>query len=471
MERLSGSYSDDVVLLRRRLRADESFDIIERRLRSAGQEVTLFCIDGFVKDGEMQRVMQFLGKEKTPRSARELSLGLPYTEVDVVDDASKLVTAVLSGASVLLAPSFGASAIVIDARTYPSRSTAEPSADRAMQGSRDGFVETLVMNTALLRRRIRDPRLIVKHLGIGTESPLDIAVCYMTGVADEKIVARVFARLAEIRPKTLTLGYRSLIESLLPRGWLNPFPKVRTTERPDTAAAQVLEGSIVIVCDTTPEVIILPTSIFDYLSQADDYYFPPLTGSYLRLVRLVILLLSMVATPLWYLYLENSALLPEALTFLIPRDAGALPIMLQLLLVEVAIDGLKLASMNTPDMLSSSLSVVGALILGDFAVTVGWLCPDVILYMAFIAIATFAQQNAELSYAIKAVRIIMLVLVYFLGVWGLALGFLIFFLMLLSNRTIVGRSYLYPLIPLSPRALLRMLIRTKKHDPPPQQGE
>ena len=127
------------------------------------------------------------------------------------------------------------------------------------------------------------------------------------------------------------------------------------------------------------------------------FSFPPLTGTYLRLVRTAILLLSVVITPLWYLALEYETMLPDALKFLVPSNPGALPIILQLFLAEIAIDGLKIASMNTPDILSNSLSVVGALILGDFAVSVGWLCEDVILYMAFVAIANFAQQNYELG--------------------------------------------------------------------------
>jgi stage V sporulation protein AF len=163
------------------------------------------------------------------------------------------------------------------------------------------------------------------------------------------------------------------------------------------------------------------------------------------------------------LYLEYADLLPEALRFLIPDEPGALPIILQLLLVEIAIDGLKIASMNTPDMLSNSLSVIGALIIGDFAVTVGWLCADVILYMAFVAIASFAQQNAELGYAFKFMRVTTLIFVYFFGVYGLLLGGAVFVLALGANTTVTeGKGYLYPLIPFDPRAMLRLIIRTKK---------
>ena len=211
--------------------------------------------------------------------------------------------------------------------------------------------------------------------------------------------------------------------------------------------------------------MILPTSIFDYLEETDDFYFPPLTGSYLRLVRTAILLLSVIITPLWLLSIEYADRLPETLSFLVPDDPGALPIILQLFLVEIAIDGLKIASMNTPDILSNSLSVVGALILGDFAVGVGWLCEDVILYMAFVAIANFSQQNYELGYAFKFMRMMILALVYFLGIWGFVGGILLFLLFVSTNRTISKKHhYLYPLIPLNLRDLFRIIIRQKKKD-------
>jgi stage V sporulation protein AF len=287
----------------------------------------------------------------------------------------------------------------------------------------------------------------------------------MEGVADEDSLREVRKRLAEIKPKSLTLGFQSLAESMIRRGWLNPFPKIRTTERPDTASAQLLEGSVLVICDTSPQVMIFPTSIFDYLEETDDFYFPPLTGTYLRLVRTLIFLLSVFITPLWYLAVEYAELLPKSLSFIVPENPGPLPLILQLFLVELAIDGLKIASMNTPNILSNSLAVVGGLILGDFAVEVGWLCADVILYMAFVAIANFAGQNYELGYAFKFSRLIILTLVYFFGVLGLVLGTVIFCIMVASNKTLGGKHrYLYPLIPFDSGGFFRLIVRRKKQD-------
>lgn len=462
---LTFNHKTNTALIRDTLRVGENFDVIERHLSVGEYDICFFYVDGFTKDSEMQRLMQFLLSQKELGSAGELVKRLPYIEVALGGNLEEITSSVLSGQSAIISSAFPGESILIDARTYPARSTAEPDTDRVMQGAHDGFVETLVMNTALIRRRIRDPRLTMAHFNLGGASKTDVVMCYMKGVADDKLVEDIAKRLNGIKPKGLCLGYQSLSECLIPKGWLNPFPKIRTTERPDSASAQLLEGSVLIICDTTPQVMILPTSIFDYLQQTDDYYFPPLTGTYLRIIRTAILLLSVVITPLWYLYLEYADVLPEYLRFLIPDNPGALPIMLQLLLVEAAIDGLKIASMNTPDMLSNSLSVVGALILGDFAVGVGWLCEDVILYMAFVAIANFAQQNVELGYTFKYIRVITLILVYFLGIWGLVAGAAVFVLLAVTNRTVTGkRHYLYPLIPFNARAFSRLLFRFKKGD-------
>lgn len=463
--KLFTDYGQNIALISEKLRVEKSFDIIERHLTVANRDMCFFYIDGFVKDGEMLRIMQYLLSQKEIGTASELEKKLPYVEVEVTGEPKKIIRGVLSGQTAVFAESFGDEAILLDLRTYPARPTEEPESDRVMQGARDGFVETLVVNTALIRRRIRDPRLTMEHFSLGGSSETDVVVCYMDGVADSEVVNEIKHKISTARPRSLTLGYQSLAETLIRSGWFNPFPKIRTTERPDTASAQLLEGSVIVICDTSPQAMILPTSIFDYLEETDDFCFPPLTGTYLRLVRTAILLLSVVITPLWYLSLEYEGILPDALSFLVPDNPGALPIILQLFLVELAIDGLKIASMNTPDILSNSLSVVGALILGDFAVGVGWLCEDVILYMAFVAIANFAQQNHELGYAFKFMRMMILALVYLLGIWGFVAGVLLFLLFVCTNRTLSAKHhYLYPLIPFDPKKLGHLLVRQRKRD-------
>lgn len=470
MRILSREYKENVMALDSILRIEESFDLIKRTLKIGKDEAAFYYIDGFVKDTVMQKIMQYFltlkdlcQGENAAECFRERHV--PYVEVDITSDIDALVLATLSGSVVMLGSTFGTKAIIIDARTYPARDTDEPNNDRVMQGARDGFVETLIFNTALIRRRIRDPRLTVKYKNAGGSSQTDIAICYMEGIADKKYVEQISKKLDEIKPQSMTMGAMSLTESLIKRKWCNPFPKIRTLERPDAAAAELMEGKVIVICDTSPQVLVLPTSIFDFWQETNDYYFPPLTGCYLRLIRHATFLISLILTPTWLLLLQNASILPRSLEFIIPDNSGMMPIFLQLILCELAIDGLKLASMNTPNMLSNSLSVIGGLILGDFAVQIGWLSGEVIFYSAVVAITGFSQQNYELGYAFKFLRMLLLVSTALFGIYGYAIGLLLVPVLIATNRTVNGDySYLYPLIPFNAKAFMRLYFRLKKND-------
>ena len=481
---LTPDYTHNVALLDRVLRISESFDLIKKPLKAGRDEMTLYYIDGFIKDTVMMKLMMsFLalegmdlppedglagsdGSAREPHTAaavRFCARALPYVETDVTDSVDTLVQMVLSGAAVMVGSTFGAAAVVIDARSYPARETTEPEGDKVMRGARDGFVETLIFNTALIRRRIRDPALTVSYLSVGACSRTDVAVCYMADRADPSLVEQIRAKLQGVKTDALAMGHESLAEVLIKKRWFNPFPKIRYTERPDTAAAQLLEGSVLILCDTSPQVMILPTSIFDFMQETNDFYFPPLTGTYIRVVRHVVFWLTLFLTPTWYLLIQHPELLPPWLAFVLPTETGRIPIIAQLLLVEFMIDGLRMASLNTPSMLSNSLSVVGGLILGDFAVDIGWLIPEVILYMAFVAIANFTQRSYELGYAFKFMRMGLLILTAIAGIWGFGLGVVGIGVLLLTNVTVTGkRHYLYPLIPFDGKALKSLFFRVRK---------
>ncbi len=473
MLQLCSDYRENVRRVDRELRVDENFDIIKKPLYIGDQQITLYYIDGFVDGGAMNKLMIYflslegLGNptEQTPDAHARFFAEhyLPYVEGEVTDNPSTMMQMLLSGTTLLLGETFGTYAIIIDSRTYPARSVAEPESDRVMLGARDGFVETMVFNTAMIRRRIRDPRLTMKYHTVGKSSKTDVVLCFVEGVADAKYVQSLSDKLASLDTDALTMGHESLAELLIRQRWYNPFPKIRYTERPDVAAAQLLEGSVLIVCDNSPEVMVLPSTIFDFMQETNDFYFPPLTGTYIRFVRHLVFWSTLFLVPTWFLLIRNPSFIPPWLTFILPQDTGRIPIFVQLILVEFMIDGLRLASMNTPSMLSNSLSVVGGLILGDFAVSIGWLIPEVILYMAFVSIANFTQRSYELGYAFKFLRIGLVILIQVLDFWGFALGAVLIVLLLLTNKTVGGkRSYLYPLIPFNGRALLSLFVRLKK---------
>ena len=471
---LTKSYRDNVALMDDILRVKDNFDLIRKDLVVGSDRLTMYYIDGFVKDTVMQKLMMHFASQKglefpvgpyddVSVAQRFVDHALPYVETDVTAEVGTMVQMVLSGATLMLGSAFGAEAVIIDARTYPARETTEPEGDKVMRGARDGFVETLIFNTALIRRRIRNPSLTMSYLTIGSSSCTDIAICYMADRADKDLVDRVKQKLSSVKTDALSMGHESLAEVLIKKRWYNPFPKIRYTERPDTAAAQLMEGSVLILCDTSPQAMILPTSIFDFMQETNDFYFPPLTGTYIRIVRHVVFWLTLFLTPTWYLLIMNPHYLPQWLSFILPTEVGRIPIVAQLLLVEFIIDGLRMASLNTPNMLSNSLSVVGGLILGDFAVDIGWLIPEVILYMAFVAIANFTQRSYELGYAFKFMRMGLLILTALLNVWGFVVGLCLIALLLLTNVTVTGkRHYLYPLIPFDGRALRSLFFRVQK---------
>lgn len=470
-ERLSGDFNNDISMMDGLLCPDESFDMIRKTMTVGDAHIVMYYIDGFVKSETLQKLLTYIvsvkdfGNGKSGDAKLFADKHIPAAEVDVTNSVDNIILMVMSGCTAFFCDKFDGNALVIDLRTYPSRNTEEPENDKVMRGSRDGFVETLIYNTAMIRRRIRSTDLVIKYLNAGKSTRTDIALCYMKGRADIDYVNELSEKIATLETDSLVLGHQSLSESLIKTKWYNPFPKIRATERPDAAAATLLEGGIIIICDNSPEAMIFPTSMFDFLQETDDFYFPPLTGTYLRLLRHFIFWITMILTPLWYLLIEHSAVLPQALMFIIPKDTGEVPIFVQIIMTELAIDGLKLASLNTPNVLSNSLSVVGGLLLGDFAVTVGWLCPDVILYMAFVAIANFTQSSYELGYAFKYMRVLTLCLTALLDVAGFFIGIAVSVILAATNSTINGkRSYLYPVIPFDGKALCHLFFRLKKRD-------
>ena len=461
---LTTDYSLNLSELKTALRSDKSFDLVERKLIIGKHKASLFFIDGFLKDDIVEKILEYFYKnlsEENFKSAEYFSqTSVPYVEVEVSDDLKKVCTDVLSGISALLVEGFD-KVVLFDARTYPQRETAEPDNDKVLRGSHDGFVETLILNTALIRRRIRDTDLTIEAFQIGSRSQTDVAVLYMESKVDKKLLQALIKRLNAINVPSLTMNQQSLVEALYKRTWYNPFPKFKHTERPDTAASAILEGNIVILVDNAPSALLLPTSIFDVLEEADDYYFSPVVGTYLKLARYFITLVSVLITPLWLLALQNPQYVPDLFSFILLDEAQNIPAFWQLIIMEIAIDGLRLASLNTPNSLTTPLSIIGAIALSEFAVETGWFSMDAILYMALVTVANYTQPSFELGYSLKFCRVLLLILTYAFDVWGFVAAFIINLLLVCCNRTLSGKSYLYPLIPFNGHGFLRKIVRLR----------
>lgn len=465
MKTLSGRLSEDRKVLDRLLGVGRNFDIINRDIYIGSRKGRIYVINGYGNDGVIERILAFLlseGREGSAEQAQNMQefidRYISFGETGCEKDVDKILAGAFAGKTVLLLDGFNACAL-IDAKEYPGRNVEEPSDGKVLRGSHDGFTETLVQNTALLRRRIRDSNFTLESHKLKGRSQTDVVLAYMENLVNRQELEQMREKIRNITVNSIAMGQESVAEAMMKPQWYNPFPKVRYTERPDTATACIMEGDIVLLVDNSPSVMLLPTSLFDFMEEANDYYFPPLVGTYLRYLRVIVMLLSLLMTPVWYLLAKEPSRVPEYLSFINPEEPGSVPLLGQLLLVELIIDLLKLASLNTPDVLSNSFSMLGALILGDFAVQARWLVPEVLVYMAFVAIANLAQPSFELGYAVKLLRMTFLILIALLDVWGLAVGAVLLIVLLATTKPILGRGYLYPVIPFDGKALGRLLIR------------
>ena len=456
----AGCFSLKAAELNELLGVGRCFDMTGRDLSIGGRQARLWVVNGYAQEDLLERVIagwqSLPGLDDVTDAADFCRRYVSACDAAAEPDRDTAVMGVFAGKTLAIIDGFGGG-VVLDAKQFPTRSVEEPDTSKVLRGSHDGFGESVMKNAALLRRRIRDPQLTLESLQVGTRSRTDVVLCYMENRVDRKLLDQLRKKLEAMDVGSTAMSQESVAEAIAPPQWWNPFPKTRYTERPDVAAASVLEGDILLMIDNTPAVMLLPCSLFRFLEEVNDYYFPPLVGTYLRIVRVIVLLLTLFVTPLWYLLVKSPDTLRQSLHFLLIEDEYYVPLILQLLLVEFIIDVLKLASLNTPDVLSNSFSMLGALILGDFAVQARWLVPEVLVYMAFVAIANYAQHSYEMGYAVKLCRMVLLLLIWLFDWWGFIGGILGILALIASTRPLIGKGYLYPLIPFNGKDLWALL--------------
>ena len=461
---LEKSLEENKKLLGSILPIGQSFDVIGRDFTIGQRDAYLVFVDGFAKDDILLFLMKNLQNNGVDSDLASLKVLLanriPYIETDIVVKAEDVATAVLSGAAALVADGLEG-ALILDVRQYPVRNPDESDSERVTHGAKDGLVETLIFNTALIRRRIRDPQLVFELTQIGTRSKTDAAIAYIGDLADKTLLNNIRQRLRQIDIPALPMGEKNLEETLLKKHWFNPLPQLRITERPDTAAAHLLEGHILLLVDTAPAAIILPTTLFSFTQYPEEYYQTPLTGTYTRILRFLAIPLVVLLTPVWLLLAENQANLPQFLQFIGTKEPSSLSLFLQLLLLELGLDFLRLSSLQVPKNLGATLSIIGGLIIGDFAVQVGVFVPETIFYMALVAILSYCIPNAEFASALRMFRLFLLVLSGLFGVWGFAIGIVILIVLTCTTKTFPGApNYLWPLIPFQWNALKHILFRS-----------
>jgi stage V sporulation protein AF len=453
---------ENISFLKKELGVGKSFDVIQLDLEYADRKMALFLIDGLVKDDLLHLLMKFLAKvekeQLEPNFLENLmKTQLPYIEIDEEEDLDKVVDTVLAGPTALVIDGID-KVIIIDARTYPVRGPEEPDTERVVRGSRDGFVETIVFNTALTRRRVRDRTLRMEYLQVGRRSKTDVVVCYIEDIADPEIVKQVKESISKIDTDGLPMAEKTIEEFISGRHF-NPYPVVRYTERPDTAATHLFEGHVLIMTDGSPSVMITPTTFWHHLQHAEEYRNKPIVGAYLRIVRHFAVFASIILLPLWYLFAIDPELVPKQMAFIGPNDPGKVPLFLQFLIAEVGMDILRMAAIHTPSSLATALGLVAALMIGQVAVEVGLFTNEVILYLAIAGIGTFATPSYEMSLANRLVRIGLLIVTAIFHMYGFVVG-IVLFIILLARMNSFGVPYLWPFIPFNYRAFRDVLVRS-----------
>lgn len=462
--KMTKKLQENMTVLKQKLPLGKSFDVIGHDLNVGARQAYLVFVDGFAKDDILLFLMKELQTEVEPddlTSVQKLiQARVPYIETDTTAEFAMLETMVLSGAAALLVDGFD-EAIILDVRQYPVRNPEESDGEKVTRGSKDGLVETLIFNTALIRRRIRDPKLVFELKQVGDRSKTDVAIAYIDDLADQGLLEKVKSKLDNIQTPALPMGEKNLEELLVQKKWYNPLPQTRVTERPDTAAAHLLEGHILLLVDTSPSAMILPSTLFSFTQYPEEYQQNPLVGTYMRLLRFLAIPLSVLLAPLWMLLANHTGQLPEWLQFIGTKEAGTFPIFLQLLLLEFGLDFLRLSSLQIPKNLGATLSIIGGLIIGEFAVQVGVFSPESIFYIALVAILSYCIPNTEFASAMRMFRLLLLILTGLVDVWGFAAGILIIIAITATTKTFdEKRGYLWPLFPFHWGALKNLLFRS-----------
>lgn len=458
---ISSRIKENEHYLKEKVGVGTSFDLGFRQLKILKKDVQLYYLTGLCDTAYIMELMKKLVEINDFESNRAkikqvIENRLVHQQVESVESMDEAVDQLLSGLIVIFIDG-EKEAFVIDVRQYPGRSPEEPDTERVVRGSRDGYTENIIQNTALTRRRIRDERLRFEIMKVGERSKTDICIAYLQDVADPGLVDLVKQEIKSIEIDGLSMADKTIEEFLVKQGF-NPYPLVRYTERPDVASAHLFEGHVVIIVDTSPSMIITPTTYFHHVQHAEEYRQSPAVGSFVRWVRFLGILTSVFLLPLWLLFVTNPHLLPEGMDFIGPNEEGNIPIVLQLILGDIGIEFLRMAAIHTPTPLSTAMGLIAAVLIGEIAIKVGLFMPEVILYVAISAIGAFATPSYELSVANKIARIALLIVTALFGIEGFIIGVTLYILLLARIRSL-NTPYLWPFLPFNGKALSQILFR------------
>ncbi|MDR7072603.1 spore germination protein [Fictibacillus barbaricus] len=458
---ISKDIHENEKFLKERLGIGVSFDLGVRKIFVLKKELQLYYCTGLC-DSEFiimlyRELMDMDHGHRSPAKVKDLVHNhLAHQQVELTKSLDEAVDRMLSGLIVVFVDG-EEEAFIVDVRSYPGRSPEEPDIEKVVRGSRDGYTENIIINTALTRRRIRDERLRHEILQVGERSKTDICISYIQDVADPGLVETIKKELNSIEIDGIPMADKTIEEFIVKQGW-NPFPLVRYTERPDVAAQHLMEGHVLIITDTSPSVIITPTTLFHHVQHAEEYRQTPFVGAFIRWIRFSGMIMSVFLVPMWLLFSMHKGLLPDFIDYIGPNKKTHIPLFMQIIFAEIGIEILRIAAIHTPSALSTAMGLIAAVLIGQIAIDVGLFVPEVILYVSIAAIGSFSTPSYELSVANKVIRIGLILLVVLFNVPGYMIGVTVFILYLATIKNL-NTPYLWPFIPFNPKAFMQIVIR------------
>ncbi|MED1205698.1 spore germination protein [Heyndrickxia acidicola] len=455
--KISSHLKENVDYINQLIGVGESWDILAKPFNFSNVNMMSYTTNGYFLTMNMVLILESLETsihsfvDNYPENdfpleklVDYLNKNVAFVQVQSVPKMYDAVRFILSGPLIIFIEGYD-QAVLIDTRIYPMRSISPPMTERLIRGPHDGFTETMLMNTSMIRRRLRDPRLRVELMQIGSRSQTDVSLMYLNDVANKEIVDNIRDLLKSIPADAVCMGEQSVTEWIGKVKW-NPYPIVRYTERPDVASTALIEGQVVIVVDNSPEVIIAPITLFQHLQHPQEYHSYPLFGTYMRWIILLSVFGSTLLPGVFLLVNQYPHWVPSWMTFFQADRTDPLPLWGELLLGEIFIDILRLAVINTPPVLGSAVSILASIVFGQFASQIHLLQPEVLVYIAFVMIMEFATSSYEVAEANQLVRVGLLIFTAAGRKWGFILFIILIFILLVRTKSF-GVPFLWPLIP------------------------
>lgn len=467
----SGNLQQEAAYIEERFK--DCSDFVCRRFMIGERTAALCYLDGMtssdVINGQILRSLmidvRIAGQDEEAAEQLEPFLEshtLPIGELDQVDTWKDGLAAIYVGDSLLLIDQF-CHGFVLNTKGFPQRSVEKPGSEMVLRGPEEAFTETLRVNTALLRKRLKTTTLKMPAMTLGQVTKTQVLVIYLQGVANEEVVAEAQRRLSELQSKQ-SIMESSCVEQFIEDNPYSVFPQIQYTERPDRVCEALVEGRVAIMVDGSPNVLLVPTLLFQLIQAPDDYYNRADAGTFIRSIRYMG---TAIALLLPSLYVAITSFHPEMLplnlllSIAAAREGVPFPAFIEALFMALSFELLREASLRMPTVIGSTIGIVGALVIGEAAVSANLVAPQMVVVVAITAIGSFTLPSVEVSYSVRLLRFPLLLLAAVLGLYGVMLGLIAIVIHLIHLKSF-GYAYLAPLAPFSLSGMKEMLFRQER---------